>query len=331
MAGGEETWRRRSGTSAPGPGRNPRRNGCRRSRTAQVRVRALYGAISRGTEALVSAGRVPESEYQRMRAPLHGRQLPVPGEIRLCDRRRGRGRAGRRWSAALSSRCIRIRPSSTCRPMRSCRCPTACRRARRARRQHGDRAQRHLGRGAGPGRTASRWSAPAWSARWSRFSARGLPGAEVTLVDIDPARAELAARARRWLSPRPTRRRADCDLVFHASGSAAGLRTALGLAGDEATIIEMSWYGAGDVAVPLGGAFHSRRLKLISSQVGKVAPSHRRALTHRAAARSRARAPRRSAARRAACAGHSVPRSSGAASRYPEPRSGVLCQLISYS
>ena len=46
-------------------------------------------------------------------------------------------------------------------------------------------------------------------------------------------------------------------------------------------MVELSWYGAGDVAVPLGGAFHSRRLKLISSQVGKVAPSRRAAFTHR--------------------------------------------------
>ena len=33
--------------------------------------------------------------------------------------------------------------------------------------------------------------------------------------------------------------------------------------------------------MPLGGAFHSRRLRLIASQVGKVAPSHRRDWTHR--------------------------------------------------
>ena len=73
----------------------------------------------------------------------------------------------------------------------------------------------------------------------------------------------------------------DCDFVFHTSASAAGLATALDIAADEATMLELSWYGAGKVAVPLGGAFHSRRLKLISSQVGKVAPSHRASVTHR--------------------------------------------------
>jgi hypothetical protein len=67
----------------------------------------------------------------------------------------------------------------------------------------------------------------------------------------------------------------DCDLVVHASASAAGLATALRLAGQEATVLELSWYGAGDVAIPLGGTFHSRRLRLVSSQVGQVSPSRR--------------------------------------------------------
>jgi hypothetical protein len=70
-------------------------------------------------------------------------------------------------------------------------------------------------------------------------------------------------------------------LVVHASATAAGLATALASAADEATVLELSWYGSADVPVPLGGAFHSRRLKLIASQVGKVAPSHRRDWTHR--------------------------------------------------
>ena len=67
----------------------------------------------------------------------------------------------------------------------------------------------------------------------------------------------------------------NCDVVFHASASAAGLATALRIAGEEGAVVELSWYGSGDVAVPLGQAFHSRRLRLISSQVGKVAASHR--------------------------------------------------------
>src|SRR5262249_32628997 len=112
----------------------------------------------------------------------------------------------------------------------------------------------------------------------ARLCAR-LPGAEVTVIDTAPARAELA-RALGGIFKHPDAAPADCDLVFHASGVAAGLATALRSAGDEATVVELSWYGAGEVAAPLGQAFHSRRLRLVSSQVGKVSPSHRPRWTH---------------------------------------------------
>ena len=69
--------------------------------------------------------------------------------------------------------------------------------------------------------------------------------------------------------------------MLHTSGTAAGLVTALGLAGFEARVIELSWYGDQSVALPLGGAFHSRRLRLISSQVGSVAAARRARRTHR--------------------------------------------------
>jgi threonine dehydrogenase-like Zn-dependent dehydrogenase len=72
----------------------------------------------------------------------------------------------------------------------------------------------------------------------------------------------------------------ECDVVFHASATAAGLATALRLAGEEASVVELSWYGDGDVTAPLGEAFHSRRLRLVSSQVGQVAPSHRSRWSH---------------------------------------------------
>jgi threonine dehydrogenase-like Zn-dependent dehydrogenase len=101
----------------------------------------------------------------------------------------------------------------------------------------------------------------------------------VTLIDVNPARAELA-RALGVGFARPEAAKGDCDLVVHASGNPAGLGTALALAGEEATVLEMSWYGDTPVTASLGAAFHSRRLRLISSQVGKVAPSHRPRWTH---------------------------------------------------
>jgi threonine dehydrogenase-like Zn-dependent dehydrogenase len=71
------------------------------------------------------------------------------------------------------------------------------------------------------------------------------------------------------------------EIVFHASASEAGLRLALDIAAFEGRIIETSWFGDREVSLPLGGAFHSQRLRIISSQVGSVAAPMRARLTHR--------------------------------------------------
>jgi threonine dehydrogenase-like Zn-dependent dehydrogenase len=102
----------------------------------------------------------------------------------------------------------------------------------------------------------------------------------VTLVDVNPSRAVLARRLGVGFAP-PELAPRDCDLVVHATGTATGLATALDLAGDEASVVELSWYGNKAIQAPLGGAFHSRRLRLISSQVGRVAAGHRPRWTSR--------------------------------------------------
>jgi threonine dehydrogenase-like Zn-dependent dehydrogenase len=156
-----------------------------------------------------------------------------------------------------------------------------------------------------------------------------MPAARVTLVDVEPTRASLA-RALGLEFAAPEDAPGDCDLVIHASGTGAGLSTALRLAGMEATVLEMSWYGAGEVPVALGAEFHSRRLKLISSQVGQVAPSHRPRWTHRrrlAAALDLLRDPRLDALIAPAIDFRDLP------ARLPailSPQSGVLCQLVRY-
>jgi threonine dehydrogenase-like Zn-dependent dehydrogenase len=156
-----------------------------------------------------------------------------------------------------------------------------------------------------------------------------LPGAEVTLVDINPARAELA-QALGVDFAKPEAAKGECDLVVHASGNPAGLGTALALAGEEATVLELSWYGDTTVAATLGGAFHSRRLRLVSSQVGRIAPSHRPRWTYGrrlAAALALLADPRLDALLAPAVAFQDL------AKRLPEildARSGILCQPITY-
>jgi threonine dehydrogenase-like Zn-dependent dehydrogenase len=107
-----------------------------------------------------------------------------------------------------------------------------------------------------------------------------VPGCSVQVIDTQPSRAPIAALLGASFSL-PENATGEADLVIHTSGSAAGLTTALGLAAFEATVLELSWYGSRAVPVPLGEAFHSRRLVLKSSQVGSVATTMRGRWNHR--------------------------------------------------
>jgi threonine dehydrogenase-like Zn-dependent dehydrogenase len=101
-----------------------------------------------------------------------------------------------------------------------------------------------------------------------------IPGCEVQLVDVNPNRAAIA-RALGVPFADPGTAAGDADVVVHASGNPSGLELALRLAGLEAAVVEMSWFGDRAATLELGGAFHARRLTILSSQVGRVAPAQR--------------------------------------------------------
>ena len=293
-----------------------------------VRVRALCSAISRGTEALIAAGRVPESEYHRMRAPFMGGQFPFP--VKYGYATIGEVEAG---PASLMGRNVfALHPHQTRFDVPADAVVTVPDDIPVSRAALAANVETAL--------NATWDAAPGPSGRIAVIGA-GVVGAltgflcariddtEVTLIDVDPARAELA-RALGLNFAAPEAAPADCNFVFHASATAEGLTTALNIAADEATIVELSWYGAGTVALPLGGAFHSRRLKIVSSQVGKVAPSHRARFTHRqrleAAVKLTAH-PHLDALLAPAIAFRELP---ARLADILKPRSGVLCQLINY-
>ena len=294
----------------------------------RVRVRTLTSAISRGTEALIAAGRVPESEYRRMRAPYMDGDFPFP--VKYGYAAVGEVEAG---PAALIGRNVfALHPHQTKFDMPAeavVPVPPDIPVSRAVLAANVETALNAMWDAApGPAVRIAVIGAGVVGALVGFLCAR-IEDAQVTLVDIDPAREELA-RALGLKFATPERAPGECDFVFHSSATAEGLATALAIAGDEATIVELSWYGAGTVAVPLGAAFHSRRLKIISSQVGKVAPSHRAAFTHRrrleAAVKLTAH-PHLDALLAPAIPFRELPQ------RLPDilkPRSGVLCQLISY-
>ena len=294
----------------------------------KVRVRALYGAISRGTEALIAAGRVPTSEYQRMRAPFMGGAFPFPVKYGYATIGRieagPEGLVGRTVFALYPHQTLFDLPAESVVIV-----PLEIPLSRAVLAANMETALNATWDAApGPAGRITVIGAGVVGALVGFLCAR-IEGAEVTLVDIDPER-EALARALGLNFATSKAAPVDCDFVFHTSATAAGLTTALNIARDEATIVELSWYGAGMVSVPLGGAFHSRRLKIVSSQVGKVAPSNRANWTHRQrleAAIKLTADPRLDALLAPAVAFRELP------SLLPDilkPRSGVLCQLISY-
>jgi hypothetical protein len=293
-----------------------------------VRVRAHFGSISRGTEALVFAGRVPKSEHTRMRGPHMGGEFPYP--VKYGYAVVGQVEAG---AAELVGRMVfALHPHQDEFAMARdavAPLPDGVPPWRAVLAANMETALNAVWDGApGPADRIAVIGAGVVGALVAYLCGR-LAGSEVTLIDIDPARAPLArALGVKFASPDAAPK--DCDVVFHASGAPVGLATALELTGDEAKVIELSWYGEGEVPLALGGAFHSRRLSIISSQVGKVAPSHR--LRWTSARRMAAALDLLSDVRLEVLLAPPV-RFADLPARLPRilsPGSGVLCQRINY-
>jgi NADPH:quinone reductase-like Zn-dependent oxidoreductase len=244
----------------------------------RLRVRMLASGISRGTETLVFRGQVPASQHQAMRCPFQDGDFPGPvkygySAVGLVEAGPD-GWAGRRifclhphqdrFDLPVAAAVMLPDAVPTRRAVLAANLETALNGLWDAGAMAGDRIA-IVGAGVVGGLVAS-------------LAAR-LPGTRVTLVDRDPARADLALAlgcdfATPELAP------GDQDLVIHASGAPEGLALALGLGGFEATVLDMSWYGDRPVSLPLGEAFHARRLTIRASQVGAVAPAQRPRWTH---------------------------------------------------
>lgn len=234
-------------------------------------VRTLWSGLSRGTERLVASGRVPAAEHQRMRAPLQEGDFPFPVKYGYCA-----VGAVEDGPAALVGRTVfALHPHQslfTAPPSFLSAVPDGVPARRAILAANMETALNGVwDSGAGPGDRIAVVGAGIVGLLVAHL-ARALPGSEVTVVDVDPSRAAVAASLGLALAAVPP---GDCDVVFHTSAAPAGLAAAIEAAGLEATVVEMSWYGDGMQPVPLGGAFHSRRLRLQSSQVGQVSPSRR--------------------------------------------------------
>ncbi|SHE99129.1 Threonine dehydrogenase [Modicisalibacter ilicicola DSM 19980] len=244
-----------------------------------VRVRTRYSAISRGTERLVFDGRIPASEHVRMRAPFQ--QGDFPGPVKYGYASVGVVEQGPAHLLDRNVFCLYphqdryVVPADAVLPL-----PEGLPVERAVLAANMETAINGLwDAGPGIGNRIAVIGAGVVGALIAYLCAR-IPGTEVQLIDIAPQRAELADTLGIPFCT-PENAAGENDLVIHASGTPQGLRSGLRLAGQEATLVEMSWFGQQEVSLPLGEAFHARRLTLRSSQVGTVAPGHRARWDHR--------------------------------------------------
>ncbi|MBG0851109.1 zinc-binding alcohol dehydrogenase [Streptomyces spinoverrucosus] len=237
----------------------------------EVLVRTLFSGVSRGTETLVFRGGVPRSQHMAMRAPFQEGDFPGPvkyGYLNVGVVEEGPADlVGRTVFCLYPHQTRYVVPAAAVTPVP----------------EHVPAARAVL---AGTVETAvnALWDAAplvgdriavvgggmvgcSVAALLARF-----PGVRVQLVDADPARAEVAEALGVGFAA-PADALGECDLVVHASATEQGLARSLELLAAEGTVIELSWYGDRRVALPLGEAFHSRRLTIRSSQVGTVSPA----------------------------------------------------------
>ncbi len=239
-----------------------------------VLVRTLRSAISRGTETLVFRGGVPESQYAAMRAPFQ--EGDFPGPVKYGYLNIGVVEHGPPELQGRTVFCLYPHQTAYVVPARSVVVVP-----------DGVPADRAVLAGTVETAVNALWDAAPLVGDRVTVVGGGMvgccvarllgqiPGAQVTLVDVDPSRADVAAALGVDFAL-PADAADGRDLVVHTSATSAGLQQSLELLAPEGTVIDLSWYGDAEVTLSLGGAFHSRRLGLRASQVGVVAPARRR-------------------------------------------------------
>jgi len=237
----------------------------------EVMVRTLRSGVSRGTETLVFRGGVPPGQYAAMRAPFQEGDFPAPvkyGYLNVGAVEQGpedlHGRTvfclyPHQSAYVVPARAVTVVPDDVP-PTRAVLAGTV------------ETAVNALW-DAGPllGDRVAVVGAGMVGCCVARLLSR-FPAVEVTLVDVDPGRAEVAAALGVEFAL-PADAPGGRDLVIHASATSAGLQRSLELLAPEGTVIELSWYGDDEVRLSLGGAFHSSRLGIRASQVGTVSPA----------------------------------------------------------
>ncbi|MGH3423343.1 MAG: dehydrogenase [Nocardioidaceae bacterium] len=238
-----------------------------------VLVRTRWSGVSRGTETLVFRGRVPTDQYAVMRAPFQ--EGDFPGPVKYGYLNVGTVERGPRELRGRTVFCLHPHQTAYVVPARAVAVVP-----------EGVPPERAVLAGTVETAVNALWdAAPLVGDRVAVVGAgmvgccvarllAGIPGVEVTLVDVEADRAGVAAAIGVGFA-RPSDAADGRDLVIHTSATSAGLQLCLDLLGHEGLVVDLSWYGDAQVRLLLGGSFHSSRLAIRASQVGTVAASRR--------------------------------------------------------
>ena len=239
----------------------------------ELRVRSLYSGISRGTEMLVYRGQVPASESERMQGPFQEGEFSFPikygyinvgiveaGPTHLIDKAVF-SLFPHQTHFNIAEEAVTLLPDGlpASRAVLTANMETAINALWDAQPSIGDQIS-VVGAGVVGLLVA--------------YLANRITGCNVQLIDINPDRASVA-KALDIEFATPSQAKNERDLVIHTSATEQGLNAAIELAGFEARIVEMSWFGNRAATLKLGGSFHSQRLQILSSQVGHIAARQR--------------------------------------------------------
>lgn len=240
---------------------------------SELRIRTLFSGISRGTETLVFAGNVPKSEHDRMRAPFQSGDFTFP--VKYGYMNVGQVEQGPEPLLGKCVFCLFPHQTAFNVPIESVTLlPEDVPPDRAVLAANMETAINALWDAQpGIGDKISVVGAGVLGSLVAYLAAR-ITGCEVQLVDVNSERASIASiLGVEFAQPHEAQR--NRDLVIHTSATEKGLNNALELAGFEAVVLELSWYGVRPISLNLGGAFHSQRLQLKSSQVGHIAERQR--------------------------------------------------------
>ncbi|MCF6368016.1 zinc-dependent alcohol dehydrogenase [Rhizobium halophilum] len=241
--------------------------------SGEVRVRALFSGVSRGTEALVFYGQVPETEFDRMRGPHQMGEMSFP--VKYGYAVIGLVEEGPEALVGKKIFCLHPHQDQFCVPVEEVQVLPDNLPSDRAVLAANMETALNIVWDAGvlPGDRVAVFGAGVVGLLVAYVTSR-VPATETVICDTAPTRADVAkALGITFCSPSDVPE--DCDILINASASPAALQNALSHAGFEARIVEASWYGDKIVELPLGRAFHAKRLSIISSQVGAVAAVRR--------------------------------------------------------